>query len=80
MVESRFYKEMVKIREEKHLSIRQLAFYCGINYLTFIQFFNPNLPFKPVSQKTKYRIHNQLGISYEVMDEYNELIYKERGV
>lgn len=80
MTNSRFYKEMVKVMNEKECSIRQLALECGVSYLTFVQFFNPNYPFKPVSNKTKAKIHNHLGISYEVMNEYNEMVLKERGV
>lgn len=79
MTESRFYKEMVEIMQEKECSIRQLAFECGVNYLTFLQFFNPDTPFKPISNKTKFRIHNHLGIDYEVIDEYNKMVLEERG-
>lgn len=79
MTESRFYKEMVKVMREKECSIRQLAMECGISYLTFLQFFNPNVPFKPVSNKTKFKIHNHLGIEYDVMDEYNDMVLKERS-
>ncbi len=79
MTDSKFYKEMVKQLHDRECSIRQLAMLCGVSYLTFIHFFNPNYPFKPVSSKTKFKIHNHLGISYDVMDEYNEMILKERG-
>lgn len=79
MTNSRFYKEMVKILREKECSIRQLAMECGVSYLTFIHFFNTNYSFKPISNKTKFKIHNHLGISYEVMDEYNKMVYEERG-
>ena len=79
MENSRFYREMVNAMKERECSIRQLAIECGVNYLTFVQFFNPNTPFKPVSTKTKFRIHNHLGISYEIMENYNEQILAERG-
>lgn len=79
MTNSRFYKEMVRILNEKECSKRQLAMECGVSYLTFVRFFNPNYEFKPLSQKTKTRIHNHLGISFEIMDEYNEMVLKERG-
>ena len=80
MTDSRFYKEMVKVMNEKECSIRQLALECGVSYLTFVQFFNPNYPFKPVSNKTKAKIHNHFGIGYEDKNEYNEMVLKERGV
>lgn len=79
MTDSKFYKEMVSILHKKECSIRQLAKECGVSYLTFIQFFNPNTQFKPVSNKTKFKIHNHLGVDYDIMDEYNEIILKERG-
>lgn len=79
MINSRFYQEMTKVLNDRECSKRQLAFECGVNYLTFIRFFNPDYEFTPLSQKTKSRIHNHLGISYEVMDEYNEMVLKERG-
>ena len=79
MTESEFYKEMVNIISERECSIRQLAKECGVSYLTFLQFFNPNTPFKPVSNKTKFKIHNHLGIGYDVMNEYNEMVLKERS-
>ena len=79
MTNSKFYQEMTRVLNEHECSKRQLAMECGISYLTFLQFFNPELPFKPLSQKTKSRIHNHLGISYEVMDEYNKEVLKERG-
>lgn len=80
LTDSKFYKEMVNILHEKECSIRQLAKECGVSYLTFIQFFNPTYKFKPVSIKTQGKIHNHLGISYDVMEEYNEMVLKERGV
>lgn len=79
MTDTEFYKEMVRVLNEKECSKRQLAMECGVSYLTFVQFFNPKLPFKPLSQKTKARIHNHLGIDYELMDQYNEQVLKERG-
>lgn len=79
MVNSRLYKEMVKVLNEKECSKRQLAKECGVSYLTFVKFLNPNYPFQPLSPKTMSRIHNHLGIDFDVMDEYNELVLKERG-
>lgn len=79
MTNSEFYKEMTKILQEKECSIRQLAKECNVSYLTFVHFFNPNYPFKPISNKTKFRIHNHLGIACEIIDEYNDLVLKERG-
>lgn len=79
MVNTRLYKEMTKILNEKECSKRQLAKECDISYLTFVQFFNPNMIWKPFSQKLKSKLHNHLGISYDIIDEYNEKVLKERG-
>lgn len=78
MTETRLYEEMVDILQEKECSIRQLAKECNISYLTFVQFFNPDMPFKMISNKTRYKIHNHLGISHDVINEYNDIILKER--
>lgn len=79
MVDCKFYKEMVRVLNEKECSKRQLAMECGVSYLTFIKFFNPNYKFQPLSPKTMARIHNHLGIDFDVMNEYNDLVLKERG-
>ena len=79
MTETRLYKEMVKVKQEKECSTRQLAVECGISYLTLVQFYNPDMPFKLITDKTKYKLHNHLGIPYEIIDEYNEILIKERS-
>lgn len=79
ITESRFYKEMLKILNDKECSKRELAKECGIGYLTILKFYDPTKTFRPISQKNKAKIHNHLGISYETIEEYNELVLKERG-
>lgn len=79
MVNTKLYKEMTKILHEKECSKRQLAKECGISYLTFVQFFNPDMIWKPFSEKLKSKLHNHLGISYEIIDDYNKKVLKERG-
>lgn len=74
-----FYKQLLAIKREKEYSIRQLAKECGLCYGTLIEFFNVEKPFRPLRDKTMARIHNRLGISYEVMEEYNREIEKERS-
>lgn len=75
---TRYYNEMVRILDDGEYSIRGLAKECGLCYSTLIEFFNVNKPFRPLSPRTKRKIHNRLGISYEIMDEYNSIILKER--
>ena len=74
-----FYKQLLAIKREKELSIRGLAKECGLRYGTLIEFFNKDKIFRPLRDTTMAKIHNNLGISYEVMEEYNEEIMKERG-
>ena len=74
-----FYKQLLAIKREKELSIRGLAKECGLCYGTLIEFFNKDKIFRPLRDTTMAKIHNNLGISYEVMEEYNEEIMKERG-
>ena len=79
ITESRFYKEMFRLLNEKECSKRQFAKECGLGYLTILNFFNPKKEFQPIRQITKSKLHNRLGIDYEIIDEYNELVLKERG-
>lgn len=78
MTETRLYKEMNRILTEKECSKRELAKMCDISYLTFVQFFNPNDIFKPFQAKTSAKLHNRLGIDFAIINEYNELVLKER--
>ena len=79
ITESRFYKEMLRIMNDKECSKRECAKECGVGYLTILNFFNPNKSFQPIRQITKARLHNHLGIDYDIIEEYNELVLKERG-
>ena len=74
-----FYKQMVNVKRERELSIRGLAKECGLSYGTLIEFFDKTRLFRPLRDTTMAKIHNNLGISYEVMEEYNTEIEKERG-
>lgn len=74
-----FYKQMVNIKREKECSTRQLAAYCDLCYGTLIEFFNVAKPFRPLRESTMAKIHNRLGISYDVMEDYNNQVNEERG-
>lgn len=76
--DTRYYKEMVKARDERETSIRGLAKECGLCYGTLIEFFNVDKPFRPLSFETRSKIHNRLGIPFEVIDEYNNFVLEER--
>ena len=74
-----FYKQMVAIKREKECSIRELAKECNLCYGTFQAFFDKNRPFQPLKDVTMAKINHALGIPYEVMEEFNEYVFKERG-
>ena len=50
------------------------AFFMG----PLIEFFNVNKPFRPLRSITMARLNNHLGIDYEIMEEYNEIVSKEK--
>ena len=78
-MDTEFYKQMLAIKREKEMSIRDLAKVCGLCHGTLIEFFNKNKPFHPLRDTTMAKINHTLGISYDVMEEYNEIIMNERG-
>lgn len=74
-----FYVQMVNIKRQKECSIRTLAKECNLCYGTLIEFFNKDKPFRPLRESTMAKLHNHLGISYDIMEDYNEIILQERG-
>ena len=76
---TRFYEMMLDAKRERECSIRELAEICGICPGTLICFFNPSKPFKKLQDKTMAKLNNHLGIPYDVMEEYNREVTKERG-
>ena len=74
-----FYRQMLEIKRQKECSRRELAKECGLCHGTLIEFFNTEKPFRPLRDTTMAKIHNNLGISYEVMEDYNKQILEERG-
>ena len=73
-----FYIQMVNIKRRKECSIRQLAKECNLCYGTLIEFYNLNKPFRPLREQTMAKLHNHLGISYDIMEDYNNIVNKER--
>ena len=75
-----FYRQMLEIKRQKECSRRELAKECGLCYGTLIEFFNKDKPFRPLRDKTMAKINHNLGITYEVMEEYNALVMEKRGM
>lgn len=74
-----FYRQMLDKLRESECSKREFAKLTELHYATVIEFFDTKRIFRPLSVKTMSRIHRNLGISYEVMEDYNKQILKERG-
>ena len=74
-----FYKVMLEKLRERECSKREFAKMTELHYATVIEFFDTTRIFRPLSVKTMSRIHKNLGISYEMMEDYNKEILKERG-
>lgn len=77
-METEFYRQMLEMKREKELSSREFAKEMGLSYGLVIEFFNTDRPFRILTDKSMAKIHNNLGISYDVMQEYNKEILKER--
>jgi len=73
-----YYEIMLNEMRIRECSIRQFAKQIGLGYASLIEFFDKNRPFRPLSNKTMAKVHNQVGIPYDIMEEYNEIILKER--
>lgn len=80
MKNTKLYKDMVQLLTDKECSVRELAKESGISYLTLLFFynFNGNEPIRTLNRSTKSKLHNRYGIPFEDMDEYNNVILKER--
>ena len=74
--ESTFEKELYNKQMELEMSSAAFAKYIGMHRTWLVNFRNKNLPKHQLSKKTMAVLHNRLGISFEVMVEYNEQVSK----
>lgn len=74
-----FYKQMLSIKRDNGWSCGDMARACNLCRGTLIEFFNVGKPFRPLRDATMGKIHHAFGISYKTMEEYNEVINKNRG-
>lgn len=74
--------ELYKIMKEKlrdsELSITKFAEVCGLHKATMVDFFAENTPQRPLRDSTMGKLHNNIGIPYEVMEEHNKAVIKNR--
>lgn len=71
-----FYNQMISLKRDNQWSTREMAAKCGLCHGTLIEFFDKDKIFRPLRDSTMGKIHQAFGISYEVMDQYNEIIKK----
>lgn len=74
-----FYNIMLEKLRENECSKREFAKRIGLHYNTIIEFFDTNRLFRPFSVKNMSKLHKNLGIPYEVIEDYNKEILRERG-
>lgn len=73
-----FYRQLLAKRRENEWSTRRMAKECNICYGTLINFFSQSKPRHPLREITMARLNNRLGISYEVMEDYNKDVLNEK--
>jgi hypothetical protein len=59
------------------LSKRKFCEKYGIPRPWFIEFMNPDKPFRPLQIKTQGMLQRSLGIPYNITEEYNKQLQKE---
>ena len=74
--ESTFERELYNKQIELEMSNTSFAKHIGMHRTWLVNFRNKNLPKRTLSRKTMAVLHNRLGISFEVMVEYNEQVSK----
>ena len=74
--ESNFEKELYNKQVELEMSTTAFAKHLGMHRTWLVNFGNKSLPRRKLSKKTMAVLHNRLGISFEVMVEYNEQVSK----
>ena len=74
--ESAFERELYNKQIELEMSNTAFAKHIGMHRTWLVNFRNKNLPKRTLSRKTMAVLHNRLGISFEVMVEYNEQVSK----
>lgn len=74
-----FYKQIISILREEGISGREFARRSGLSYGTTNDLLSPKRKFKPLRPATMGKIHKAFNIPYELMEEYNAEIEKERG-
>lgn len=77
--ESAFEEELYNKQIELEMSTTAFARYIGVHRTWLVNFRNKNLPKHKLSSKTMAVLHNRLGISFDIMVEYNEKILSGEG-
>lgn len=77
-MDTEFYKIMKEKLRDSELSITKFANTCGMHKATMVDFFSENIPLRPLRNATMGKLHKNLGIPYELMEEHNRCILENR--
>lgn len=66
------YKQLLEILIDSGLSKRKFCEKYNIPHSWFIEFINPEKPFRPMQVKTISLIHKTFGIDIDVINAYND--------
>lgn len=73
-METELYNIMYNKLLESGLSKRKFCEHFGIPHSWFIEFMNPDKPFRPMQIKTMALLHNKFGIDMKTIKAYNNSI------
>lgn len=76
---TRLYKIIMDKLYESGLSKRDFARTYDIGHAWVIEFTNPDKPFRPLRTTSISKLHKNLDIDIEVLEEYNREVLQERG-
>lgn len=79
-MDTEFYNIMKEKLRASKLSITKFANLCGLHKATMVDFFSEKTRFRPLRNSTMGKLHESLGISYEVMEEHNKEVMNKRKI
>lgn len=78
-MDTKIYKLLNKELIKSGLSKRKFCEKFKIPHSWFIEFMNPEKPFRPMQVKTMSLLHYTFNFDIEVMEEYNKWVLEERA-
>lgn len=74
-----FEIKLKKKQMQLALSNSEFARHIGMHKTWLINLWNQKRPRHPLSEKTMYLLHNNIGMDFDTMIKYNEEIMRQRG-